>query len=133
MFGGISAAHESLTINNPFRKSKSFCGTKEHEEWAFKNFSLVRMVVKRLCSLVTLYRRCELKNFPEFQERVKDFLNGTLSINDEVALKRLFCSDCDFFKPGEAEELCCSCFIILKKLVAGGYVTLKEISDALKE
>ncbi len=72
-------------------------------------------------------------DFPKFQKRVKAFLNGTFTPEDEIEFKRLFCSDCNFFKPGEDEELCCSCFLILKKLVTGGHITLKEISDALKK
>jgi len=73
-----------------------------------------------------------MKEFPEFQKRVRAFLDGSLTLEDEVEFKRLLCSDCDFFKPGEDENLCCGCFLILKRLITRGYITLKEISDALK-
>jgi hypothetical protein len=72
-------------------------------------------------------------DFPGFEERVGPFLRGELGIGDEQEFKRLICADCEFFTPGEDEELECGCYHILVRLLRGGQITLEQLADALRQ
>ena len=69
--------------------------------------------------------------FPGFKQRVGPFLRGELSMEDAEDFKRLVCADCEFFTPGEDEELECGCYHILMRLLKKGRITLEQLADAL--
>lgn len=72
--------------------------------------------------------------FARFQSRVKPFLEGELTMEDDAdEFKRLICADCEFFTPGEDEELECGCYHILMRLIEKGRVTLEQLADDLEE
>jgi hypothetical protein len=71
--------------------------------------------------------------FPGFRRRIGAFLSGGLCADDKEEFKRLLCADCEFFTPGEDEELECGCYHILTRLLEKGYLTLEQLSDALAE
>jgi hypothetical protein len=52
---------------------------------------------------------------------------------DTEEFKRLVCADCEFFTPGEDEELECGCYHILVRLLEKRAVTLEQLADALKD
>lgn len=72
-------------------------------------------------------------DFPGFEARIERFLRGELGRQDTDEFKRLLCSDCEFFTPGEDEELECGCYHILVRLIDKGCVTLEQLADALGE
>lgn len=74
-----------------------------------------------------------MSRFPGFNSRIGRFLSGEASAGDEGELKRLFCSDCEFFTPGEDEELECGCYHILRTLLDKGMVDLAGLADALRD
>ena len=71
--------------------------------------------------------------FPGFKQRVGPFLRGELGMGDAEEFKRLICADCEFFTPGEDEELECGCYHILMRLLKKGRITLEQLADALRE
>ena len=73
-----------------------------------------------------------MSDFPGFEAMIGPFLCGELGIQDSEDFKRLLCADCEFFTPGEDEELECGCYHILVRLIEKGYVTLEQLSDALR-
>lgn len=75
----------------------------------------------------------DMGDFPGFEEKVGVFLSGELDVDDSPEFKRLLCSDCDFFTPGEDEDMECACFHIMELLIRRGYLTLEQLSDALKD
>jgi hypothetical protein len=72
-------------------------------------------------------------DFPGFEARVGPFLRGELGMEDAEEFKRLLCSDCEFFSPGEDEELECGCYHIMVRLLSGGHITLEQLANALGE
>ena len=74
-----------------------------------------------------------MSKFPGFMSRVGPFLSGEVSIDDAEEWKRLICADCEFFTPGEDEDLECGCYHILMRLLERGSVTLEQLADVLKE
>lgn len=70
--------------------------------------------------------------FPEFEKRIGDILRRGIGPEDKEEIKRLLCADCQFFTPGEDEELECGCYNILARLIDKGLVTLEQLADALK-
>ncbi len=75
--------------------------------------------------------RSAMSDFPGFQSGVGPFLRGELGMQDSEEFKRLVCADCEFFTPGEDEELECGCYHILVRLLEKRAVTLEQIADAL--
>ena len=71
-------------------------------------------------------------DFPEFEKRVDAFVQKVLRPSDKEVLKRLLCADCQFFTPGEDEELECGCYHMLERLIFSGRITLEQLADALK-
>lgn len=71
--------------------------------------------------------------YPGFEARLGKFLSGEIRVEDEGEFKRLLCADCEFFTPGEDEELACSCYKMLSRLIKKGCITLEQLSDALGE
>ena len=74
-----------------------------------------------------------MSEFPCFKDRVGPFLAGEFSLEDRTELKALLCADCEFFTSGEEEDLECGCYRILVRLLLGGYLTLEQLADALRE
>jgi hypothetical protein len=74
-----------------------------------------------------------LGDFSGFEARVGPFLRGELRIENAEEFKRLLCADCEFFTPGEDEELECGCYHILMRILDKGYLTLEQLADALRE
>ena len=72
-----------------------------------------------------------LSDFPGFEARIGPFLRGEVGTENEEEFKRLLCADCEFFTPGEDEELECGCYHILVRLLSRGYITLEQLADAL--
>jgi hypothetical protein len=72
-----------------------------------------------------------LGDFPGFEARIGPFLRGEMGVEDAEELKRLLCADCEFFTPGEDEELECGCYHILLRLLNKGHITLEQLADAL--
>lgn len=70
--------------------------------------------------------------FPGFTSRVGAFLSGDLDVSDSEEFKRLLCADCEFFTPGDDEELECGCYHILMRLIERGCITLEQIAGALE-
>ena len=70
--------------------------------------------------------------FPGFKSRVGPFLGGEMSMADEEEFKRLLCADCEFFTPGEDEELECGCYHILVRLLERKCITLEQLASALE-
>jgi hypothetical protein len=74
-----------------------------------------------------------MARFDGFQSRVGPFVRGELNMNDDPEeFKRLICADCEFFTPGEDEELECGCYHILMRLLENGRVTLEQLSRDLE-
>jgi len=73
-----------------------------------------------------------MAGFPGFRSRVGPFLSGEVSMADEEEFKRLLCADCEFFTPGEDEELECGCYHILVRLLERGLITLEQLAGALE-
>lgn len=71
--------------------------------------------------------------FQGFKQRVGPFLRGELGMEDAEEFKRLICADCEFFTPGEDEELECGCYHILMRLLNKGRITMEQLADALGE
>lgn len=71
-------------------------------------------------------------DFPEFEKKIDSFLESGLGTGDKEELKRLLCADCQFFTPGEDEELECGCYLMLERLLVRGRITLEQLADALK-
>jgi hypothetical protein len=74
----------------------------------------------------------KMSEFSGFEARVGPFLRGELGKQDSEEFKRLICADCEFFSPGEDEELECGCYHMLMRLIDRGYVTLEQLADALR-
>lgn len=74
-----------------------------------------------------------LDEFPGFNARVGAFLEGELGMQDSAEFKKLLCADCEFFTPGEDEELECGCYQILIRLIEKGRIDLEMLADALKQ
>lgn len=72
-----------------------------------------------------------MSDFPGFEARIGPFLRGEVGTENEEEFKRLLCADCEFFTPGEDEELECGCYHILVRLLSRGYITLEQLADAL--
>ena len=72
-----------------------------------------------------------MAEFTGFNSRIGAFLGGELGVEDREEFKRLLCADCEFFTPGEDEELECGCYHILTRLVDRGCITLEQLADAL--
>jgi hypothetical protein len=71
-------------------------------------------------------------DFYEFEKRVVAFLQKGSGPKEKGELKRLLCADCQFFTPGEDEELECGCYRMMDRLIRGGHITLEQLKDALK-
>jgi hypothetical protein len=71
-------------------------------------------------------------DFPEFEKRIDAFVQKVFGPSDREELKRLLCADCQFFTPGEDEELECGCYRMLERLICSGRITLEQLADALK-
>ncbi len=74
-----------------------------------------------------------MSGFPGFNARIGRFLRGEASIEDAQEFKRLLCCDCEFFTPGEDEELECGCYHILLRPLETGTIDLEALADALRE
>lgn len=73
----------------------------------------------------------DVTEFTGFNSRIGAFLSGELGVEDREEFKRLLCADCEFFTPGEDEELECGCYHILTRLFDRGCITLEQLADAL--
>ena len=74
-----------------------------------------------------------MNDFPGFKARIGPFLSGEMGMDNEEEFKRLLCADCEFFTPGEDEELECGCYHILVRLLSTGVITLEQLADALRK
>jgi len=71
-------------------------------------------------------------DFPEFEKAIGALGQKGLGPSEKEELKRLLCADCQFFTPGEDEELECGCYRMLERLIYSGRITLEQLADALK-
>ncbi len=70
------------------------------------------------------------ESFPCCVRKARAVLAGASGLGAYADLRELFCSDCEFYNPEEDEELECSSFKLLRRLVERGLVTPEDLIDA---
>ncbi len=69
--------------------------------------------------------------FPHCERKARSVLAGESGLETYSDLRELFCGDCEFFDPEEDEELECSSFKLLRRLVERGLVSLEDLINAV--
>ena len=71
--------------------------------------------------------------FARTRSRIEQSVEEGRDIGDRDEMKRILCADCDFYTPGEDEDLLCGCFKILSRLLTGGEITLSQLENVLRK
>ncbi len=68
--------------------------------------------------------------FPHCARKAGSVAAGASDLASYDDLRELLCSDCEFYDPEEDEELECSSFKLLRRLLDMGRLTAKDLLDA---
>ena len=71
-------------------------------------------------------------NFPHTKGCIAKFLADPALVHTKDGAVELFCSDCDFYKESD-KDLECGAFKLLRLLVEKNILTVKQISDAVRD
>ncbi len=72
--------------------------------------------------------------FKKLQEKKEKFLRDPdCVLKNESGLTELLCSDCEFYKEGQEEELACGAYNILARLLEKKVLTADQIVRALTD
>jgi hypothetical protein len=69
-------------------------------------------------------------SFPCCVRKARAVLEGPAGLEAYADLRELLCGDCEFYNAEEDEELECSSFKLLRRLVERGLVTPEVLLDA---
>ncbi len=68
--------------------------------------------------------------FPHCARKSRAVLTGESGLSAYGDIRELLCGDCEFFDPQEDEELECSSFKLLRRLLEMGRLTPEDLLDA---
>ncbi len=69
-------------------------------------------------------------NFPRCARQARALLKGSADLGSYSDLRELLCGDCEFFDPGEDEDLECSSFQLLRRLLESGRLSVEDLLRA---
>ncbi len=74
----------------------------------------------------------EKLKFPNFKKAYLNLSNQRIENLNLIEIKKLLCSDCQFYKPDEPDELECGAFQLLKTLIEKGFLNFEQIAKAVE-